>query len=46
MANRTYKTARGKSINMNAVMLQNEKVRSVGNMHTNARGDKMILMES
>jgi hypothetical protein len=41
MANRTYKTARGKSINMNAVMLQNEKVRSVGNMHTNARGDKI-----
>jgi hypothetical protein len=41
MANRTYKTARGKTINMNAVMLQNEKVRSVGNMSTNARGDKI-----
>ena len=39
MANRTYKSARGKNINMNAVMLQNEKVRSVGNMNVNARGD-------
>ena len=41
MANRTYKSARGKNINMSAVMLQNEKVRSVGNMNTNARGDKI-----
>lgn len=36
---KTYKTAMGKSIDMGAMVLANEKIRAVGNMKVNARGD-------
>ena len=34
-----YKSSRGKTVDMGALRLQNEKVRAVGNMKVNARGD-------
>lgn len=34
-----YSTAMGKNIDMAALKAQNEKVRAVGNMNVNARGD-------
>lgn len=34
-----YKTANGKTIDMDQLALKNEKVRAVGNMSVNARGD-------
>ena len=39
MTKKVYKTARGKTIDMGALILQNEGVRAVGNMNVNARGD-------
>jgi hypothetical protein len=36
-----YKTARGKTIDMDKVKLANETVTAVGNMKVNARGDKL-----
>jgi hypothetical protein len=39
MANKTYKTAMGKTVDMSSLRLQNETVRAVGNMKVNARGD-------
>ena len=36
-----YKTARGKTIDMDKVKLANETVNAVGNMKVNARGDKL-----
>jgi hypothetical protein len=39
MAGKIYKTAQGKTVDMGKLMLQNEKVRAVGNMKVNARGD-------
>ena len=36
-----YKSSRGKTVDMGALRLQNEKVRAVGNMKVNARGDKI-----
>jgi len=39
MAGKIYKTAQGKPVDMGQLMLQNEKVRAVGNMKVNARGD-------
>ena len=36
---RIYKTARGKSIDMDKVKLSNETATAVGNMRVNARGD-------
>ncbi len=39
MSKNIYKTAHGKSVDMNALRLQNENVRAVGNMKVNARGD-------
>jgi hypothetical protein len=36
---RNYKTAQGKVIDMAALAAKNEKVRAVGNMKVNARGD-------
>lgn len=38
---RVYKTARGKSLDMDKIKLSNELVTSVGNMKVNARGDKL-----
>ena len=39
MTNEVYKSANGKAVDMGALRLQNEKVRAVGNMRVNARGD-------
>lgn len=41
MSKQIYKTAQGKSVDMNALRLQNENVRAVGNMKVNARGDQI-----
>lgn len=34
-----FRTALGKTVDMSALMAQNERVRAVGNMNVNARGD-------
>jgi hypothetical protein len=39
MTKRTYKSAMGKTVDLGALLLQNEQVRAVGNMNVNARGD-------
>lgn len=39
MTKQIYKTAQGKMIDMGQLILKNEKVRAVGNMNVNARGD-------
>jgi hypothetical protein len=39
MTKNVYKTAQGRVIDMGKLILQNEKVRAVGNMNVNARGD-------
>lgn len=39
MTQKVYKTAQGKVVDMGRLMLQNEKIRAVGNMKVNARGD-------
>jgi len=39
MTKKVYKTARGRTVDMGALILQNENVRAVGNMNVNARGD-------
>ena len=39
MTKKVYKTARGKTVDLGALILQNENVRAVGNMNVNARGD-------
>jgi len=39
MTKSVYRTAQGKMIDMGALRLQNERVRAVGNMKVNARGD-------
>ena len=36
-----YKTAHGKTIDIDSLRLQNEKVIAVGNMKVNARGDQL-----
>lgn len=36
-----YKTAKGKSVNLDSLIAKNEKTRAVGNMNVNARGDKL-----
>jgi hypothetical protein len=41
MTKRVYKTALGNTLDMGALILQNENVRAVGNMKINARGDKI-----
>jgi hypothetical protein len=38
---RVYRTAQGKSIDMDSVQLKNETTIAVGNMKVNARGDKI-----
>jgi hypothetical protein len=38
---KVYKTARGKSIDIDKVKLANERVTAVGNMKVNARGDHL-----
>jgi hypothetical protein len=39
MTKKIYKTAQGNSVDLGAIILQNEHVRAVGNMNVNARGD-------
>lgn len=39
MTKKIYTTAQGKTIDLGAIILQNEHVRAVGNMNVNARGD-------
>lgn len=41
MNKRVYKTANGKSINIDAVIAQNEESIAIGNMRVNARGDEL-----
>lgn len=36
---KNYRTAMGKTVDMSALAAKNEKVRAVGNMKVNARGD-------
>ena len=38
---RTYRSSQGKSIDLGALLLQNENTRAVGNMGVNARGDRI-----
>ena len=38
---RTYRSSQGKSVDLGALLLQNETVRAVGNMGVNARGDRI-----
>lgn len=39
MTRKIYTSAQGKTVDLGALMLQNEQVRAVGNMNVNARGD-------
>ena len=41
MTQKVYRTARGKTVDVGAIRLQNEQVRAVGNMGVNARGDRI-----
>jgi hypothetical protein len=41
MTRKQYRTAMGKTVDMGALMLQNEGIRAVGNMSVNARGDRL-----
>lgn len=39
MTRKVYKSAMGKTVDLGALILQNEQVRAVGNMGVNAAGD-------
>lgn len=41
MSRKIYKTAMGKTVDLGALLLQNEQVRAVGNMGVNAAGDRV-----
>lgn len=41
MTKSVYRTAQGKALDMGALRLKNERVRAVGNMKVNARGDQI-----
>jgi hypothetical protein len=41
MAQKIYKSAMGRVVDIGALMLENENVRAVGNMNVNARGDTL-----
>jgi hypothetical protein len=41
MAQKRYKSAMGRVVDIGALMLENENVRAVGNMNVNARGDTL-----
>ena len=41
MTKEVYRSANGKIVDMGALRLKNEKVRAVGNMKVNARGDEI-----
>ena len=38
---KVYRTAKGQSLDIGSLLLQNENTRAVGNMNVNARGDKI-----
>jgi len=38
---RQHRTAQGRALDMDALILKNEKVRAVGNISVNARGDQI-----
>lgn len=38
---KNYRSAMGKTVDMGALIAKNEKVRAVGNMNVNARGDEI-----
>ena len=40
---KVYRSSQGKSIDLGALLLQNETVRAVGNMGVNARGDRINI---
>lgn len=46
MTQKVYKTAQGKILDMGKITLQNEKIRAVGNMKVNARGDEVDDMNN
>jgi hypothetical protein len=41
MTKQIHRSANGKPVDMGALRLKNEKVRAVGNMKVNARGDQV-----
>ena len=41
MSRKIYKSAMGKTVDLGALLLQNEQVRAVGNMGVNAAGDRI-----
>jgi len=41
MTKEVYRSANGKTVDMGALRLKNERVRAVGNMKVNARGDEI-----
>ena len=41
MSKEIYRSANGKIVDMGALRLKNEKVRAIGNMKVNARGDEI-----
>jgi len=41
MTTQKYRTHQGRTLDMGALILQNEKTRAVGNMGVNARGDRL-----
>lgn len=40
---KVYRSSQGKSVDLGALLLQNETVRAVGNMGVNARGDRIDI---
>ena len=40
---KVYRSSQGKSVDLGALLLQNETVRAVGNMGVNARGDRIAI---
>ena len=41
MANKNYRSANNRTVDMDTLRLKNEEVRAVGNMGVNARGDRL-----
>jgi hypothetical protein len=41
MTQKIYRTAKGRTVDFGSLRLQNEKVRAVGNMGVNSRGDRI-----
>ena len=43
VSKKVYRSSQGKSVDLGALLLQNETVRAVGNMGVNARGDRIDI---